>query len=343
MHANKREEIKEVCAGDIAAAVGLKYTHHRRHALRSKTTPIVLESMDFPEPVIAVAIEPKTKADQEKLGIALAKLARRRTRPSASTRTRRPARPSSPAWASCTSRSSSTACCASSRSTPTSASRRSPTARPSPRRSKAKGSSSASPADGPVRPRLAADRAAGTRARVTSSSTTSRAAWFPREFIPAVDKGIKEALERGVVAGYPMVDVKVTLFDGSYHDVDSSRNGVQDRRLDGASRKAARRRSPILLEPIMDVEVVTPEDYMGDVIGDLNSRRGQIRAWKSAQAPGHRGAMVPLAEMFGYCHATCARMTPGARDLHHAVRRTTSRCRRRWPRKSSQRLTASAY
>ena len=123
---------------------------------------------------------------------------------------------------------------------------------------------------------------------------------IPREYISSVDAGIQEAMEAGVLAGFPVVDIKVTLVDGSYHDVDSSRDGVQGRRLDGLQGGARSGRKPVLLEPVMAVEVVTPEEYMGDVIGNINSRRGQIEGMEPRGNAQVIRARVPLAEMFGY-------------------------------------------
>ena len=137
--------------------------------------------------------------------------------------------------------------------------------------------------------------------KATNSSTRLLVAPVPKEYIPAVDKGIQEADGSGVLAGYPVVDVKVTLYDGSYHDVDSKRDGIQDRRLHGLSRQARAKCQAGLLEPIMGVEIVTPDDYMGDVNGDLNRRRGMsCRAWTSRRQARSSSAEVPLAEMFGY-------------------------------------------
>ena len=220
MHANHREEREEIGAGEIAALVGLKNTS-TGETLAVETAPIRLESMDFPEPVISVAIEPKTKGDQDKLCRACSGC-RTRIRPSACAPTRRRARRSSQGWASSTSRSSSTASCASSASTRTSAARRSRTARRS--RSRSRRSRAASSA----RPAAAASTGTSTstwsrpsRARLRVPRPDHRGN-IPKEYIPPVDLGIQEAMESGILAGYPVVDVRVSLVDGSYHDVDSS-------------------------------------------------------------------------------------------------------------------------
>ena len=207
MHANKREDIKEVFAGNIAAAVGLRMTTtgdtlcDEKRADRARADGV-------PAPVISIAIEPKTKADQDKLGMALAKLAVEDPS-SASRPTPRPARRSSPGWASCTWRSSSTACCASSRSRPTSAGRRSPTARPSPR---GRGGGQVHPPD--RRPRRSTVTSAAPRAGAAAGRRLrerDRRRRHPAEFMPAVERGMREALSRGVLAGYPVIDVAVTL------------------------------------------------------------------------------------------------------------------------------------
>ena len=262
MHANKHEEIEAIAAGDIAAAIGLKLT----------TTGDTLCDADRADRARVDDVPGAGDRGRDRAEDAGRRgEARRRrwpgwpwrTRRSGSPPTRRPGRPSSTGWASCTWRSSSTACCASSRSRPTSASRRSPTGRPSASTAEAQGK--LRPADRrprSVRRRLPRGRAERGRARASCSRTRSWAASIPREFIPAVEKGIREALETGVLAGYPVVDIKVRLTDGSYHEVDSrrwrSRSPARWR-----FKEACRKAKPVLLEPVMDVEVVTPEEFMG--------------------------------------------------------------------------------
>ena len=268
---------RQIEAGNIAAAVGLRVATTGDTLCDEKHADPARARCSSPTPVISQAIEPETKADQDKLGTGARRGSPSRIRPSASTPTPRPARPSSPAWASSTSRSSSTACSASSRSRPTSASRRSPTARPSPQ--PVERGVQAHPADRrprPVRPRQAASSSRTSAARASRSSTRSPAASSPTSSSRRSRRASARPCERGVLAGFPMIDVKVTLVDGSYHDVDSLGDGLQDRRLDGASRGGAAGPRPILLEPVMAVEVVTPEEYVGDVIGDLNARRGKV-------------------------------------------------------------------
>jgi len=298
MHANKREEIEEVRAGDIAAAIGLKDTR-TGDTLCDEQHPIILEAMRFPNPVISVAIEPKTKADQDKLGIALQKLSeedptfRVHSDPETNQtiisgmgelhleiiveRMRREFK-----------------------------------------------------VDANVgRPQVAYRETVRKRVEYIEGKfirqTGGRGQYghvvihmepgqpgsgfvfednvvggtIPKEYISPVEAGVKEALENGVLAGYPMVDVKVELVDGSYHDVDSSEMAFK---IAGsmAVKEAARQAHPILLEPIMDVEVVTPSDYMGEVIGDLSSRRGKIGGMTQRADAHIVAASVPLSEMFGY-------------------------------------------
>jgi elongation factor G len=297
MHANSREEIKEVRAGDIAAAVGLKDVT-TGDTLCSEKEVITLERMEFPEPVISVAVEPKTKSDQEKMGIALQKLAQedpsfrvRTDEESGQTiisgmgelhleiivdRMRREFKVEANVGA------------------PQVAYRE--TIRKSVeqegrfvRQTGGRGQF------GHVWLRIE-PREAGTGYQFENAIVGGV---VPREYIPAVDKGVQEALGNGIQAGYPVVDVKVTLFDGSYHDVDSNEMAFK---IAGsmAFKEGARKASPVLLEPIMKVEVVTPEDYMGDVVGDLNRRRGMIQGMDDSPAGKLVRAEVPLAEMFGY-------------------------------------------
>ncbi len=297
MHANKREEIKEVYAGDIAAAVGLK-TATTGDTLCDEDHPIVLESIDFPDPVISIAIEPKSKADQEKLGLSLQKLATED--PSFKVRTDEEtgqtiisgmgelhleiivdrllrefnvgANVGRPQVAY-----KETVCKAVEQQGRFI------------RQTGGRGQY------GDVWIKLE-PQAPGAGFEFVDAV---RGGAIPREYIPAVEKGVKEATENGALAGYPIVDVKVTLFDGSYHDVDSSEIAFK---IAGsmAFKEAARKAHPVLLEPIMSVEVVVPEDFMGDVIGDLSSRRGKVLGMDTRPAAQAIDARVPLAQMFGY-------------------------------------------
>jgi elongation factor G len=297
MHANKKEEIEAVAAGDIAAAIGLKLTT-TGDTLCDADRPIVLESMTFPEPVIAVAIEPKTRADEEKLGVSLSRLALedptfRVTSDEETAQTlihgmgelhleiivdrllrefKVEANVGKPQVAY--------------RET--------------------------------IRKMAEAQgryvRQTGGRGQYgdvyleVEPNETGKGFEFenkivggtiPREYIPAVEKGIREALDTGVLAGYPIVDIKVRLTDGSYHDVDSSEMAFKIAASMGF-KEACRRAKPVLLEPVMDVEVVTPEEYMGAIVGDLNSRRGRIVSMEARGSSQVIRATVPLGQMFGY-------------------------------------------
>jgi elongation factor G len=297
MHANDREEIKEVRAGDIAAAVGLKDVT-TGDTLCDLKNVITLERMEFPEPVISVAVEPKTKADQEKMGMALSKLAQE-----------------DPSFRVHTDEESGQTIISGmgelhleiivDRM----------------RREFRVEANVGNPQVAYRETIRSSVEQEGKFVRQTGGRGQYGHVWIriepqapgagyefengivggvvPREYIPAVDKGIKEQLANGVLAGYPVVDVKVTLFDGSYHDVDSSEMAFK---IAGsmAFKEGALKASPVLLEPIMDVEVVTPEDYMGDVMGDLNRRRGIVQGMEDAPAGKIVRAEVPLAEMFGY-------------------------------------------
>ncbi len=297
MHANHREEIEEVSAGDIAAAVGLKDTA-TGDTLCSEDAPIVLESMSFPEPVISQAIEPKTKADQDKLGASLAKLAEE-----------------DPTFRMHTDTETGQTIIS------------------------GMGElhleiivdrllREFKVAANVGKPQVAyketlqrAVEAEGKFVRQTGGHGQYGHCWLrltpqepgagfvfenkivggvvPREYVPAIEAGVREAMESGVLAGYPVVDVKIEVYDGSYHDVDSSEMAFK---IAGsmAFKEGARKANPVLLEPVMRVEVVVPEDYMGDVIGDLNARRGRIEGLEArGNAQAIRG-FVPLGEMFGY-------------------------------------------
>jgi len=297
MHAADREEIKEVRAGDIAAAVGLKDVT-TGDTLCDPEHIITLEKMEFPEPVISVAVEPKTKSDQEKMGLALQRLAKE-----------------DPSFRVSTDQESGQTIIS------------------------GMGELHLDIIVDRMKREFKVEANVGKpqvayretiRAKVEQEGKFVRQSggrgqyghvWLkiepqeegkgyefvngivggvvPREYIPAVDKGVKEALEGGVIAGYPVVDVKVTIFDGSYHDVDSNEMAFK---IAGsmAFKDGVRKAKPVLLEPIMKVEVVTPEDYSGDVIGDLNRRRGQIQGMEDSVSGKVVTAEVPLAEMFGY-------------------------------------------
>ena len=297
MHASDRTEIKEVRAGDIASAVGLKDVI-TGDTLCDLDKPITLEKMEFPAPVISVAVEPKTKVDQEKMGVALQRLAKE-----------------DPSFRVHTDEESGQTIIS------------------------GMGELHLEIIVDRMKREFKVDANVGKpqvayretiRAKVESEGKFVRQSggrgqyghcWLklepneqgkgyefingivggaiPREFIPAIDKGIKEAVETGVIAGYPVVDVKVTVFDGSYHDVDSNEMAFKIAGSMGF-KDGFKRAKPVLLEPIMKVEVVTPEDYSGDVIGDLNRRRGQILGMDDSPAGKAITADVPLSEMFGY-------------------------------------------
>ncbi|MCL7420252.1 MAG: elongation factor G [Methylobacter sp.] len=297
MHANSREEVKEIFAGDIAAAIGLKdvTTGDTLCDLKEK---IILERMDFPEPVIAVAVEPKTKADQEKMAIALAKLAQE-----------------DPSFRVHTDEESGQTIISGmgelhleiivdrmKREFNVDANVGAPQVA---YRETIRGS---------VEQEGKFVRQSGGRGqyghvwlRIEPKETGSGYEFVneivggvvPKEYIPAVDKGVQEQLKSGILAGFPVVDVKVSLFDGSYHDVDSNEMAFK---IAGSMcfREGARKANPVLLEPIMKVEVVTPEEYMGDVVGDINRRRGLIQGMDDAPSGKTISCEVPLAEMFGY-------------------------------------------
>lgn len=299
MHANTREEIKEVRAGDIAAAVGLKYTT-TGDTLSNPNSVITLERMEFPEPVISVAVEPKTKADQEKMSIALSKLAQED--PSFRVRVDEESGQTIISGMGelhleiIVDRMKREFSVEANVGKPQVAYRE--TIRKSvEQEGKFVRQSGGRGQYGHVWIKL--DPLAPGKGYEFENAIVGGV--VPREYIPAVDKGIREQLENGVIAGYPVVDVKVTLFDGTYHDVDSSEMAFK---IAGsmAFKEGARKASPVLLEPVMKVEVVTPEEYMGDVMGDLNRRRGILQGMEdlSASAGKMIRAEVPLSEMFGY-------------------------------------------
>ena len=297
MHANHREDLETVYAGDIAAVVGLKNTT-TGDTLCDEKAPIVLESMEFPEPVIRVAIEPKTKAGQEKMGIALAKLAEE-----------------DPTFRTYTDEETGQTIIAGMgelhleiivdrllREFKVEANVGAPqvaykeTIRKAVNQeTKYKRQSGGSGQYGHVKITLEPNESGKGYEFVNAVVGGA----IPREFIPAVDAGIQGAMQAGVLAGYPVVDVKVTLNDGSYHEVDSSEMAFK---IAGsmAFKEGMRKADPVLLEPIMKVCVIVPDEYMGDVIGDLNARRGQIQGYEMRSGAQQIDAFVPLSEMFGY-------------------------------------------
>ena len=296
MHANKREEIEEIYAGEIAAAVGLK-TVSTGDTICDDAAPVVLESIVFPAPVIQVAIEPKTKADQEKLGVAIGKLIQEdptlRVNTDPDTGQTILAGMGELHLEIIVDRMQREFGVGANVGKPQVAYRE--TIRQS---AKAEGrfvrQTGGHGQYGHVK--LEVEPAPG-EGFVFENEITGGS--IPKEFIPAVGRGCAEALEGGVLAGYPMVDVKVKLYDGSYHDVDSSEMAFK---IAGsmAVKQAVSKAKPVLLEPVMSVEVVVPEEYMGDVIGDLNSRRGRIEGMELRGTSQIIKAMTPLSEMFGY-------------------------------------------
>jgi elongation factor G len=299
MHANKREEIEKATAGQIVAVMGLKNTT-TGDTLCGPEAPVILESMNFPAPVISVAIEPKSKGDQERLGTAIQRLAEED--PTFQVRTdeetgqtiiagmgelhlevlvdrmkrefRVEANIGKPQVAY--------------RETI----RRKVERHDYTHKKQTGGSGQYAKVQIAIEPTGAGDGGYEFENKVTGGR-------IPREYIPSVDAGCQEAMEFGVLAGYPLVDIKVTLLDGGYHDVDSSELAFK---IAGsmAFKEAARKADPVILEPMMSVEVTTPEDYMGEVIGDLNSRRGHIQAMEERSGARVVNALVPLSEMFGY-------------------------------------------
>ena len=301
MHSNHREDITEVYAGDIAAAVGLKNTT-TGDTLCDEDHPIVLESMNFPDPVIRVAVEPKTKAGQEKMGIALAKLAEE-----------------DPTFKVYTDEETGQTIIAgmgelhleiivdrmlrefkveANIGAPQVAYKETIQAE-SMSDTKYKRQSGGSGQYGHVKIRMSPNVDENGIGKGYEFINSVVGGAIPKEYIPAVDAGIQGAMKSGVLAGYPMVDIKVELYDGSYHEVDSSEMAFK---IAGsmAFKDAAKKANPIILEPMMKVTVIVPEDYMGDVIGDLNSRRGQIQGMEDRAGAKQINARVPLSEMFGY-------------------------------------------
>ncbi|MEX0959554.1 MAG: elongation factor G [Burkholderiales bacterium] len=299
MHANQREELKEVRAGDIAAAVGLKEAT-TGDTLCDPNKVIILEKMEFPDPVISQAVEPKTKADQEKMGVALGRLAQED--PSFRVRTDEESGQTIISGMGelhleiLVDRMKREFNVDANVGKPQVAYREA-IKKPTEVEGKFIKQSGGKGQYGHVWLKLEPNEAGKGYEFVDAI----KGGTVPREYIPAVNKGLEEAMRGGVLAGYPVVDVKVTLFDGSYHEVDSSENAFK---MAGilAFKEGMRRATPILLEPMMSVEVETPEEKMGDVMGDLSSRRGMIQGMDDLAGGGGKviRAEVPLAEMFGY-------------------------------------------
>lgn len=297
MHANKREEIKKVYSGDIAAAVGLKYTT-TGDTLCDEKNVCLLEKMDFPEPVISIAVEPKTKADQEKMGVALGKLAHED--PSLRVHTDEETGQTILAGMGelhleiIVDRMFREFKVAANIGSPQVAYRESITKKVE-QQGKFVRQSGGRGQYGDCWIRIEPLEAGSGFVFVDEV----KGGVIPKEYIPAVGKGAEEAALNGIIAGFPIVDVKVTCFDGSYHDVDSSEMAFKIAGSMGFKEGAAKA-GPVLLEPIMKVEVVAPDDYMGDVMGDLSSRRGRIMGMESRGGAQVINAHVPLANMFGY-------------------------------------------
>ena len=297
MHSNSREEIDSVFAGDIAAAVGLK-TVTTGDTLCDQNNVITLERMEFPEPVIHVAVEPKTKADQEKMGIALGKLAQED--PSFRVKTDEESGQTIIGGMGelhldiIVDRMKREFSVEANVGKPQVAYRET-IRKPIEHESKFVRQSGGRGQYGHVWLRLE-PRQPGEGYEFENAIVGGA---IPREYIPAVDKGVQEQMENGILAGYPVVDVKVKLYDGSFHEVDSSEMAFK---IAGSMcfKEGARLADPVLLEPIMKVEVVTPEEYMGDVMGDLNRRRGMVQGMEDSPAGKIIRAEVPLSEMFGY-------------------------------------------
>jgi elongation factor G len=297
MHANQREDIKEVRAGDIAAAVGLREAT-TGDTLCDPQKIITLEKMIFPEPVIHVAVEPKTKADQEKMGIALNRLAQED--PSFRVRTDEESGQTIISGMGelhleiLVDRMKREFGVEANVGAPQVAYREA-IKKPVEQEGKFIKQSGGRGQYGHVWIKMEPSEQGKGFEFVDAIKGGS----VPREYIPAVEKGLKESLPNGVLAGFPVVDVKVTLFDGSYHDVDSNENAFK-MAASMAFKDAMRKASPTLLEPMMAVEVETPEEFMGNVMGDLSSRRGQLQGMEDLPTGKAIKAEVPLAEMFGY-------------------------------------------
>jgi elongation factor G len=303
MHANKREEIASVGAGQIVAVMGLKDTK-TGHTLSDLGNPVVLESMSFPAPVIEVAIEPKTKGDQEKLGTAIQRLSDED--PTFTVKTDEETGQTIIAGMGelhleiLVDRMKREFRVEATVGKPQVAYRetlRKPIMNHSYTHKKQTGGSGQfAKVVISLEPSIDPETGLGAGYEFVNNVTGGR---IPREYIPSVDQGAQDAMEFGVLAGYPMVDVKVSLEDGAYHDVDSSELAFK---IAGnqAFKEAARKARPVLLEPMFAVEVITPETFLGTVIGDINSRRGQIQAQEERHGDMVINALVPLSEMFGY-------------------------------------------
>ncbi len=297
MHANKREEIKEVYAGDIAAAVGLKYTT-TGDTLCDEANAVILESIEFPEPVISIAIEPKTKADQEKLGISLQKLASED--PSFRVKTDEETGQTIISGMGelhleiIVDRLMREFKVEANVGKPQVAYRETIS-----KKVKVEGKFVRQSGGRGQYGHVWLELEPQEPGKGYEFVDAIKGGVVPREYIPAVDKGIQEATENGVLAGFPVVDIKATLIDGSYHEVDSSEMAFKIAGSMGF-KEGCQKASPIILEPIVSVEVVVPEEYMGDVIGDLNSRRGRIMGMDTRAGAQIITAMVPMASMFGY-------------------------------------------
>jgi elongation factor G len=297
MHANNREEIKEVYAGDIAAAVGLKDVT-TGDTLCTEKNAVILERMIFPEPVIHVAVEPKTKADQEKMGIALGRLAQEdpsfRVKTDVETNQTIISGMGELHLEILVDRMKREFAVEANIGSPQVAYREA-IKKSVEQEGKFVKQSGGKGQYGHVNLRIEPNEQGKGYEFVDAIKGGS----VPREFIPAVDKGLKETIKAGVLAGYPIEDVKVTLYDGSYHDVDSNENAFK-MAASFAFKDGCRKADPVLLEPMMSVEIETPEEYMGDIMGDLSSRRGIVQGMEDNASGKVIRSEVPLAEMFGY-------------------------------------------
>jgi elongation factor G len=297
MHANKREEINEVYAGDICACVGLRNIT-TGDTICDKNQPVLLESIDFPAPVIAVAVEPKTKSDQEKMGVALSKLAQEdptfRVHTDQDTGQTIIAGMGELHLEIIVDRMMREFSVQANVGKPQVAYRET-IRKPAQAEGKFIRQTGGRGQYGHVKIRIA-PQPAGAGFEFENDVVGGT---VPKEYIRPIEQGIKEAMEAGIMAGYEMVDVKVTLYDGSYHDVDSSEMAFK---IAGsmALKEAARKASPVLLEPVMSVEVVVPDDFAGAIIGDLSSRRGHLQGMEHRAGSQVIKAIVPLSEMFGY-------------------------------------------